>query len=125
MPPHLSEDEIDDLIYFARAGETADIEESLSALATRENVAAAEILSAARDGGKSSCLHMAAGNGHLGMPFILNRRDFIDCGLYLEHQGPMRLYFICDFYLLTTVQKSSRSSSNTLTLGQKKTNKPS
>ena len=88
MPPHLSEDEIDDLIYFARAGETADIEESLSALATRENVAAAEILSAARDGGKSSCLHMAAGNGHLGTPFVLSREDFDQLGLCLEHQNP-------------------------------------
>ena len=84
----MSEDEIDDLIYFARAGEKADIEESLSALATRENVSAAEILSAARDGGKSSCLHMAAGNGHLGTPFILSRGNFISYGLYLSTRDP-------------------------------------
>ncbi|KAL2754852.1 hypothetical protein ACRALDRAFT_2028108 [Sodiomyces alcalophilus JCM 7366] len=65
MAPTLSEDEIDDLIYFARAGDLADLQESISTLAARESVSAAEILLAARDEGKSSPLHMAAGNGNL------------------------------------------------------------
>lgn len=67
MAPKLSEDEIDDLIYFARAGELADLNETLSSLASREGVSPAEILTAAKDEGKSTCLHMATGNGHLGM----------------------------------------------------------
>lgn len=66
MAPSLSEDEIDDLIYFARAGDLTDLQESISTLAARESVSAAEILLAARDEGKSSPLHMAAGNGNLG-----------------------------------------------------------
>ena len=66
MAPNLSEDEIDDLIYFARAGEEAELKETLTSLASREEVSAAEILQAAKDDGKSTCLHMATGNGHLG-----------------------------------------------------------
>lgn len=64
--PALSEEEIDDLIYFSRAGEYKDLAETLSALATREGVSQAEILVAAKDEGKSTCLHMATGNGHTG-----------------------------------------------------------
>lgn len=67
MAPHLTEDEIDDLVYFSRAGENADLDESLAALAEREKASLAEILLVAKDEGKSSTLHMATGNGHLGM----------------------------------------------------------
>lgn len=68
MAPQLSEDEIDDLIYFARTGENDDLVETLTALADREKVTPAEIILAAKDGGnKSTTLHMATGNGHLGM----------------------------------------------------------
>lgn len=66
MAPNISEEEIDDLIYFARAGEKDDLVESLTSLSTRENVSTAEILVAAKDEAKSTCLHMAAGNGHAG-----------------------------------------------------------
>lgn len=66
MAPKLSEDDIDDLIYFARAGEVADLNESLATLSSRENVSPAEVIIAARDEGKSTCLHMATGNGNLG-----------------------------------------------------------
>lgn len=69
MAPQLSEDEVDDLVYFARAGEYAELEQSLVALADREKVSPAEILQVAKDEGKSSALHMATGNGHLGMPW--------------------------------------------------------
>jgi hypothetical protein len=62
----LSEDEIDDLIYFSRAGEKDDLVTFLTSLAEREKVSPAEILIAAKDEGKSTCLHMATGNGHLG-----------------------------------------------------------
>ncbi|OAA72387.1 Ankyrin repeat-containing domain protein [Cordyceps fumosorosea ARSEF 2679] len=65
MAPQLTEDEIDDLIYFARAGEDTDLMESVIALAEREKVAPAVILMATKDKGKSTVLHMATGNGHL------------------------------------------------------------
>ncbi|KAK0618972.1 ankyrin repeat-containing domain protein [Immersiella caudata] len=65
MAPTLSEDEIGDLIYLARTGENEDLTTILTALAERENVSPASILSAAKDEGKSTCLHMAAANGHL------------------------------------------------------------
>lgn len=66
MAPKLSEEEIDDLVYLARAGEATELTELISTLATREGVSDAEILLQARDEGKSTCLHMATGNGHLG-----------------------------------------------------------
>lgn len=66
MAPKLSEDDIDDIIYFARAGEVADLNESLATLSSREGVSPAEIIIAAKDEGKSTCLHMATGNGNIG-----------------------------------------------------------
>ncbi|KAM9885245.1 ankyrin repeat containing protein yar1 [Verticillium dahliae] len=66
MAPNLTEDEVDDLIYFARAGEQADLAEALATLSARESVAPGVILTAARDESKATCLHMAAGNGNLG-----------------------------------------------------------
>lgn len=70
MAPNLTEDEIDDLVYFARVGEDADLSETLTALSEREKVSPAEILLVAKDEGKSTPLHMAAGNGHLGKNFL-------------------------------------------------------
>ena len=68
MAPNLTEDEIDDLIFFARSGENKDLQETLSTLASREQTSASEILVAAKEeGSKTTCLHMATGNGHLGM----------------------------------------------------------
>ncbi|KAF4967262.1 hypothetical protein FSARC_5174 [Fusarium sarcochroum] len=66
MAPKLTEDEIDDLIYFSRAGEQDDLTETIKTLAERENASPAEIVAAAQDASnKSTCLHMATGNGHL------------------------------------------------------------
>ncbi|TGZ77173.1 ankyrin [Ascodesmis nigricans] len=65
-PPQMSEDEIDDLLYFARAGETKELEELLNALETKyPSVDKAAIITTAKDehSGNNS-LHMAAGNGH-------------------------------------------------------------
>ncbi|KAK4235909.1 ankyrin repeat-containing domain protein [Achaetomium macrosporum] len=64
MAPQLSEDEIDDLLYAARTGEKDELTTLLSSLSEREKVSPAEILISARDEGKSTCLHMATGNGH-------------------------------------------------------------
>ncbi|KAI0599286.1 ankyrin repeat-containing domain protein [Biscogniauxia sp. FL1348] len=64
MAPKLSEDEIDDLIYLARAGEDVDLAEMLREVSVREDVTPAEVLAAARDDSNATCLHMAAANGH-------------------------------------------------------------
>jgi len=72
MAPTVSEEEVDDLLYLARAGEKDELAEFLSSLSTRENVSTAEILTAAKDEGKNTCLHMAAGNGHLGISPLLH-----------------------------------------------------
>lgn len=69
MAPNLSEDEIDDLLYLARTGENEELEGDLKALAEREGVSVGEVLTAARDESKATCLHMASGNGHLGIHF--------------------------------------------------------
>lgn len=68
MAPQLSEDDIDDLIYLSRAGEGDELSETVTFLAEREKVTPAEILIAAKDESNTvTTLHMAAGNGHLGM----------------------------------------------------------
>ncbi|KAI1323672.1 ankyrin repeat-containing domain protein [Xylariaceae sp. FL0255] len=65
MPPRLSEDEIDDLIYLSRAGEDAELIEMLHELSARDDSTPADLLAAAReDRGKATCLHMASANGH-------------------------------------------------------------
>lgn len=76
MAPQITEEEIDDLVYFARAGEDVDLMESVSAIAEREKVDPAVILMATKDEGKSTVLHMATGNGHLGtIRFRLGQRN--------------------------------------------------
>ncbi|EEY21526.1 predicted protein [Verticillium alfalfae VaMs.102] len=55
MALYLTEDEVDDLSYFARAGEQADLAEALATLSARESVAPAAILTAARDESKATC----------------------------------------------------------------------
>ncbi|KAI1455197.1 ankyrin [Annulohypoxylon moriforme] len=64
MAPKLSEEEIDDLIYLARANDDGELAEMVQELASREATTCAEILEAARDESKATCLHMAAANGH-------------------------------------------------------------
>jgi uncharacterized protein len=72
MAPNLSEEEIDDLIYMARAGEDADLSEILQSLAARDTATPADILVAAREEQrKATCLHMAAANGHASKFWIL------------------------------------------------------
>lgn len=66
MAPQLNEEEIDDLLYSARVGDKDELTTLLSSLAEREKVSPAEILTSAKDDGKSTCLHMATGNGHAG-----------------------------------------------------------
>jgi ankyrin repeat protein len=77
MAPQISEDEIDDLLYAARTGDNDELTSLLSSLAEREKVSPAEILTSAKDEGKSTCLHMATGNGHTGESLICSHLTFI------------------------------------------------
>ncbi|KAM7211637.1 Ankyrin repeat-containing domain protein [Rhypophila decipiens] len=96
-PPQLTEDEIDDLLYFARTGDQEELASTLTALAEREKVSTAEILSSARDDKKSTCLHMATGNGHLEtIKYILTqfqnrpkpeKQAFLDAGNEFGNTG--------------------------------------
>ncbi|KAF4585999.1 ankyrin repeat-containing protein YAR1 [Ophiocordyceps camponoti-floridani] len=65
MAPKLSEDEIDDIIYFSRTGETTTLLETLTTLSTREKTSPTQILNATRDDSSSTPLHMSSANGHL------------------------------------------------------------
>ena len=67
--PHLSEDKIDDLLYFARTGEAAEFLETLDDIAASRKVPKTDILLAARDEHSlNNVLHMTSANGHLGLP---------------------------------------------------------
>ncbi|KAF2672553.1 ankyrin [Microthyrium microscopicum] len=62
----LTEDESDDILYFARANELADLQSTLESLATTHSLSASAICSAAIDASSQNTpLHYAAGNGHL------------------------------------------------------------
>lgn len=78
MAPNLTEEEIDDLLYLARTGEDDELSGDISRLSAREGVTPAEVLAAARDESKATCLHMATGNGHLGTPPPLPSRPSQD-----------------------------------------------
>ncbi|ERS95180.1 ankyrin repeat containing protein yar1 [Sporothrix schenckii 1099-18] len=69
----LTEDEVDDLLYFARANEAADLADTLAALVAKAGGDATplSILAAAVDAGKNTPLHMAAGNGHLDIVTLI------------------------------------------------------
>ncbi|KAI5815853.1 ankyrin repeat-containing domain protein [Pyronema omphalodes] len=65
-PATLSEEQIDDLLYFARAGETDEFLSTLEEIKTATKSTGIEILLAARDEHSlNNVLHMAAANGHL------------------------------------------------------------
>lgn len=73
MAPKLSEDEIDDLLYFARTGDKAEFNALKDELCKRENVSEGRLLEAAREEESGNgILHMAAANGHSGtVPLFL------------------------------------------------------
>jgi uncharacterized protein len=64
----LDEDTVDDILYFARTNEVADLDACLGQLSAQTNRSRADLVGAARDPySKNTALHYAAGNGHLGM----------------------------------------------------------
>lgn len=69
-PLPLSEESTDDILYFARAGETDDLLSTLKSIVTDSATlfsSEAEVLFAAKDEySGNNAVHMAAGNGHLG-----------------------------------------------------------
>lgn len=63
----LPEDEIDDLLYFARIGDLQELLSSIEAFAKSANTTPASIVSAAIDKQSGNgILHMASANGHIG-----------------------------------------------------------
>ncbi|KAF4611355.1 hypothetical protein G7Y89_g15659 [Cudoniella acicularis] len=68
MSPNLSEDEIDDLLYFARVGDVQEFNSLTQELCKRKGIAILGLLQAARDEQSGNgVLHMAAANGHAGL----------------------------------------------------------
>ena len=67
----LSEDSIDDVLYFARAGETDDLVETLKELKAQHEGASEEdlLLAAVDEESGNTALHMSAANGHTGTTF--------------------------------------------------------
>ena len=68
MPsPTLSEDDIDDLLYFARTNDTSELETTLASLSSQHACAEADILTAARDPDSGNTVaHYAAANAFPG-----------------------------------------------------------
>lgn len=67
MAPRLSEDEIDDLLYFARTGDKEEFNTLTKELCEREKISVVGLLETARDEESGNgILHMAAANGHEG-----------------------------------------------------------
>ena len=67
MAPKLSEDEIDDLLYFARTGDREEFNTSTKEICEREKISVVGLLEAAKDEESGNgILHMAAANGHEG-----------------------------------------------------------
>jgi hypothetical protein len=93
MAPKLSEDEIDDLLYFARVGDKAEFNTLKDELCKRENLSDEQLVEVARDEESGNgVLHMAAANGHSGtrslpLPFCRTKSSML---LTFAHRTPPR-----------------------------------
>lgn len=66
--PTLTEDQIDDLLYLARTGDTADLKIELVQLAKNNSTTPSSIIAATVDPNSGNgLLHMASANGHTGI----------------------------------------------------------
>jgi hypothetical protein len=64
----LTEDEIDDFLYFSRANELQDLKDFLPSILTAKNSSGLELVKVAVDNESgNTALHYASANGHLGM----------------------------------------------------------
>ncbi|KAJ2905304.1 ankyrin repeat containing protein yar1 [Zalerion maritima] len=68
---HLTEDEIDDLVYFARAGDIDELADAIKEISSRTSLAPPEVLLKAKDEGGQTPLHMAVANGHLATTTLI------------------------------------------------------
>ena len=59
----ISEEQIDDLLFFARTGSLSDLQNALAALPSPPSTI---LLLATDPGSGNSVMHMAAANGHIG-----------------------------------------------------------
>lgn len=65
--PTLTEEQIDDLLYYARTNDLAELTEIVNSIADSLNVAPHVVISSAIDSNSgNSILHMASANGHIG-----------------------------------------------------------
>lgn len=77
-PPTLSEDQVDDLLYLARTGETSDLKAGIDLIAKDLSATPSTILTAAVDSHSGNgLLHMASANGHTGTKFNFSLPSFI------------------------------------------------
>lgn len=71
MSTQLTPEEIDDILYCARAGEVAELTEVIDAVVARLGAGAAgedltSLIAAAKNESENTALHYAAANGHAG-----------------------------------------------------------
>ena len=86
-PSILTIDQIDDLLYLARVGDTTDLKTTTNLFAKNLSTTPTTILAAAvdRDSG-NGLLHMAAANGHTGniyLPHHTSRNTHVDADTQL------------------------------------------
>ena len=68
-PIDLQEDVIDDLLYFARTADISELQATINQASDELNSSPCDILVAAKDGDTgNTAMHMAAANGHTGLP---------------------------------------------------------
>lgn len=69
--PALTDDELDDILYFSRTGGLTELKTAIETSAKQSHVSSHDILLAAvdQDSGNSA-LHMASANGHTGASYL-------------------------------------------------------
>ncbi|KAI9702155.1 MAG: hypothetical protein M1820_006237 [Bogoriella megaspora] len=81
----LSDDEIDDILYFTRTNDASELDSSLSSLAHEQKCSKAEILVAARDPESGNTVaHFAAANGFDGLMLFATFTTNNACSLYTD-----------------------------------------
>lgn len=69
--PVLTEDTIDDILFFARTAELQDLQRMISEFSSNSGSSEQDVVAAAIDHGtQNTALHMAAANGHSGTLYI-------------------------------------------------------
>jgi hypothetical protein len=83
----LTEDEIDDILYCARANELEELRECVNITTKRFDTEPWKVISEAVDPNTGNCaLHYAAANGLLGMPYLhsiqTKKKEELGCTLF-------------------------------------------